>query len=239
MKQENKYFWVGGKNTVIEIIKNKKRSIKKILYLNKNILKNLPKNIEVKLSNVNEFNKIFKNQDFVHQGLVAYVEKTKTYNDKQIEKLAKNENVLMLDNINDPRNIGSMIRSAAAFDVRNIIIEKNLNIDSHYLFKSASGATEYVNFIKVSNLNNAIKLLKKNNFYIYATSLNSNFYLDKIDFHTKNCLILGSESKGIKKLILKNSDIVFKIRQSSKIDSLNVSNSAAIILSTLYKKRAQ
>ena len=113
------------------------------------------------------------------------------------------------------------------------------NSEIFWSFKSASGATEYVNFIKVSNLNNAIKLLKKNNFYIYATSLNSNFYLDKIDFHTKNCLILGSESKGIKKLILKNSDIVFKIRQSSKIDSLNVSNSAAIILSTLYKKRAQ
>ena len=239
MKQENKYFWVGGKNTVIEIIKNKKRSVKKILSLNKNILKNLPKDVEVKLSNINEFNKIFKNQDFVHQGIAACVEKTKTYNDKQIEKILKNENVLMLDNINDPRNIGSIIRSAVAFEVKNIIIEKNLNIDSHYLFKSASGATEYVNFIKVSNLNNAIKLLKKNNFYIYASSLNSDFYLDKIDFHTSNCLILGSESKGIKRLILKNSDVVFKIRQSPKIDSLNVSNSAAIILNTLYKKRAQ
>ena len=143
----------------------------------------------------------------------------------------------MLDGIEDPRNIGSIIRSAVAFDFKYIILEKSINIDGHYLFKSASGATEHINFIKVSNLNNAINLLKKNNFYIYASSLNSKKFLDQISFHTNNCIILGSESKGVKKLLLQNSDETFKINQTDKIDSLNVSNSAAVIFNHLYQKK--
>ena len=79
-------------------------------------------------------------------------------------------------------NIGSIVRSAATFDVK-CNYRKNLNIDSHYLFKSASGATEYVNFIKVSNLNNANKLLKKNNFWVYMLlRLNQIFILIRLIF---------------------------------------------------------
>lgn len=237
MKQENNYFWIGGKNTVIEVIKNKKRGIKKIL-LSKNNSKTLPKNnIPFKVSNTSEIDKIFDDKDFVHQGIAALVKNTQTFKDNHIKNIKKNENVIILDNIYDPRNIGSIIRSAVAFEIKYIILEKSVNINSHYLFKSASGATENIEFIKLSNLNNAITLLKKNNFYVYTSSLQAKKNLEDINFHTNNCIILGSESRGVKKLLLKNSDETFKINQSKNIESLNVSNSAAIILNHLYQKK--
>lgn len=237
MKQENNYFWIGGKNTVIKVIKNKKREIKKIL-LNKNNSKTLPKNnIPFKISNTSEIDNIFDDKDFVHQGIAALVKNTQTFKDNHIKNIKKNENVIILDNIYDPRNIGSIIRSAVAFEIKYIILEKSVNINSHYLFKSASGATENIEFIKLSNLNNAITLLKKNNFYVYASSLQAKKNLEDINFHTNNCIILGSESRGVKKLLLKNSDETFKIKQSKNIESLNVSNSAAIILNHLYQKK--
>ena len=237
MKQENNYFWIGGKNTVIEVIKNKKREIKKIL-LNKNNSKTLPKNnIPFKISNTSEIDNIFDDKDFVHQGIAALVKNTQTFKDNHIKNIKKNENVIILDNIYDPRNIGSIIRSAVAFEIKYIILEKSVNINSHYLFKSASGATENIEFIKLSNLNNAIALLKKNNFYVYTSSLQAKKNLEDINFHTNNCIILGSESLGVKKLLLKNSDETFKIKQSKNIESLNVSNSAAIILNHLYQKK--
>jgi len=121
--------------------------------------------------------------------------------------------------------------------VEILILEKGVNIDSHYLYKSASGATEHINFIKVSNINNAIKLLKKNNFFIYSSNLKSKKYLEEINFSENNCIILGSESKGVRQLVLKNSDETFKIAQTKNIDSLNVSNSAAIILNHLFQKK--
>jgi len=237
MKQENNYFWIGGKNTVIEVIKNNKREIKKIL-LNKNNSKTLPKNdIPFKISSTSEIDNIFNDKDFVHQGIAALVKKTQTFKDNHIKNIKKNENVIILDNIYDPRNIGSIIRSAVAFEIRYIILEKTVNINSHYLFKSASGATENIEFIKLSNLNNAITLLKKNNFYVYTSSLQAKKNLEDINFHTNNCIILGSESRGVKKLLLKNSDETFKINQSKNIESLNVSNSAAIILNHIYQKK--
>ena len=237
MKQENNYFWIGGKNTVIEVIKNNKREIKKIL-LNKNNSEILPKNnIPVKISNISEIDNIFDDKDFVHQGIAALVKNTQTFKDNHIKNIKKNENVIILDNIYDPRNIGSIIRSAVAFEIKYIILEKSVNINSHYLFKSASGATENIEFIKLSNLNNAITLLKKNNFYVYTSSLQAKKNLEDINFHTNNCIILGSESHGVKKLLLKNSDETFKINQSQNIESLNVSNSAAIIFNHLYQKK--
>ena len=237
MKQENNLFWIGGKNTVLEVIRSKKRRIKKIFLTKTNQFNLERKNIEFKICNNLEIDSIFKDNSFVHQGIAALVEKTPSDKDKSLNNIPGNENTVMLDGIEDPRNIGSIIRSAVAFDFKYLILEKSINIDSHYLFKSASGATEHINFIKVSNLNNAINLLKKNNFYIYASSLNSEKFLDEMSFHTNNCIILGSESKGVKKLLLQNSDETFKINQTDKIDSLNVSNSAAVIFNYLYQKK--
>ena len=238
MKQENNHFWIGGKNTVFEVIKHSPNRIKQIFYLQDlKINQSNYKKIKFVKSNSHEFERIFKDCNFVHQGMAALIKKTEYKNDKEINNLNNNQNIVIIDNINDPRNLGSIIRTCVAFGVQFIILEKGISIDSHYLYKSASGATEHVNFIKVSNINNAIKLLKKKNFFIYSSDLKSKKFLDEINFSENNCVILGSESKGVRQLILKNSDETFKIAQTKNIDSLNVSNSAAIILNHLFQKK--
>ena len=93
------------------------------------------------------------------------MEKTKFLKDKDIKNIPDHSNIVLLDNVNDIRNIGSIIRNCAAFEISHLIIEKKINIDTHYLFKSASGATEHIQFIKVSNLNTAILELKRNGFF--------------------------------------------------------------------------
>jgi len=238
MKQENNHFWIGGKNTVLEVIKRNPNRIKQILYLQDiKINQNNYKKIKFTRSNNHEFERIFKDSNFVHQGVAAQIKKTEYKNDKGIQNLTDNQNIVIIDNISDPRNLGSIIRTCVAFGVKILILEKGVNIDSHYLYKSASGATEHINFIKVSNINNAIKLLKKNNFFIYSSNLKSKKFLEEINFSENNCIILGSESKGVRQLVLKNSDETFKIAQTKNIDSLNVSNSAAIILNHLFQKK--
>jgi len=238
MKQENNHFWIGGKNTVLEVIKHNPNRIKQILYSQDlKIDRNNYKKIKFTRSNNHEFEIIFKDSSFVHQGIAAQIKKTEYQNDKGIQNLTDNQNIVIIDNISDPRNLGSIIRTCVAFGVKILILEKGVNIDSHYLYKSASGATEHINFIKVSNINNAIRLLKKNNFFIYSSNLKSKKFLEEINFSENNCIILGSESKGVRQLVLKNSDETFKIAQTKNIDSLNVSNSAAIILNHLFQKK--
>ena len=134
------------------------------------------------------------------------MEKTKFLKERDIKNIPDNSNIILLDNINDIRNIGSIIRNCAAFEISFIIIEKKTTIDTHYLFKSASGATEHVQFIKVSNLNTAIQELKKNGFFVFSSSLEAKKNIEEVSFGNKNCIILGSEEKGVKNLINKNSD---------------------------------
>jgi len=232
MIQNDNFFWVGGKNTIHEILKWKKRSVKQILSVKKN---QNAEGLQETLVDPKKINKIFNDPTFIHQGLAALIEKTKFLKDKDIKNIPEKSNVVLLDSINDIRNIGSIIRNCAAFEISYLIIEKKINIDSHYLFKSASGATEHVQFIKVSNLNNAIQELKKNGFFVFVTSLDAKKTFKEISFGSKNCIVLGSEGEGVRNLISKNSDEQFKIKHSSRINSLNVSNTSAIIFNYLYQ----
>ena len=209
-----------------------KRTIKQILSTKKINTSNNPQET---LVDPKKINKIFNDPTFVHQGLAALVEKTEFLKDKDIKNIPDHSNIVLLDNVNDIRNIGSIIRNCAAFEISHLIIEKKINIDTHYLFKSASGATEHIQFIKVTNLNTAILELKRNGFFVFSTSLHAKKTIKEINFGSKNCIVLGSEGEGVRNLISKNSDEHFKIKHSSKVDSLNVSNTSAIILNHLYQ----
>jgi len=232
MMQKDNFFWVGGKNTIHEILKWKKRTVKQVLSIKK--INTLEK-IQETLVDPKKINKIFNDPNFVHQGLAALIEKTKFLKDKDIKNIPEHSNIVLLDNVNDIRNIGSIIRNCAAFKISHLIVEKKINIDSHYLFKSASGTTEHIQFIKVSNLNTAIQELKKNGFFVFSAALDAKKTMKEISFGSKNCIVLGSEGEGVRNLISKNCDEHFKIKHSSKVDSLNVSNTSAIIFNYLYQ----
>ena len=231
-----KNFMILGKYPVIEAIKSKSKRLLKVYILGQNTkyLQTLNySNFEI--VDKKFFKKISKNQDIVHQGYAAKV----SQNSLDINELSRTDNnIVLLDNINDPRNQGAIIRSCLAFNVYDIIIEKKFykedNLSMHI---ASSGATMKTRIYEVSNLNNIIKVLKNNNFFIYGFDSNGTYSIDNYNFNkNKNVFIFGSEGYGLRKNISDKCDVILKIVINNDIDSLNVSNASAISLYELHKK---
>jgi len=234
---KSREYYILGKYPVIEIFNNKSKRLKEIYILEKNKRYFTNNNYKINTVDKNFFKKIAKNIDYVHQGFAA---KVYDYSYDLNEILKKNLNILMLDAINDPRNLGAIFRNCLAFDVKDIIIEKKYyNFDNIPMHLASSGATEYMRIHEVSNINNAIKTLKKNNFWIYGLDGNSKNKLENFKITTKkNVFILGFEGKGIQNNTKRLCDNLISISINKQIDSLNVSCASAILLYDI-KKTAQ
>jgi 23S rRNA (guanosine2251-2'-O)-methyltransferase len=227
-------FWICGKHCVKSAIIQKKRTIIKVVSSKKDpLLDKLKVNYEIE--NKNFFIKKFKN--ISHQNIAAYVSRLK------LEEFNKNlnfehlKNLVILDNITDTKNIGNILRSSHLFKIDAVIVEKrSFKQDSINIAKSASGALDTVNIITASNIANVIKVLKEKNFWITSVDLNSDVTINNHKWAKKNAIILGSEQNGIRSNIINKSDFVVSIKtqQDEKVDSLNISNVAAITLFNLY-----
>ena len=156
------------------------------------------------------------------------------------EQNKRNITFVALEEVTDPRNIGSIIRSAASFNIDGLIIkERSFPSESKLLYKSASGCVEHINIFEVSNINTTLKYLKKKSFWICGFSKNADKNFTEHDWSGNNVLLFGSEGYGLKYQTIKNSDFLLKININKKIESLNISNSAAIIfhhINNLIKK---
>ena len=142
----------------------------------------------------------------------------------------KNLNLIALEEVTDPRNIGSIIRSAVAFGMDGIIVkERSFPSKSKLLYKSASGGTEHIKIFKVSNLNTALKYLKSKEFWVSAFDLSGTKDFTKNNWKGKNVLLFGSEGYGVKVKTLENSDFKFRVNMSKNIESLNISNTVSIV----------
>ena len=231
-----KSFTILGKYPVIEAIKSKSERLLKVYILKQNTkyLHTLNySNFEI--VDKKFLKKIYKNQDIVHQGYAAKVSQTSL----DIKELTRTDNnIVLLDNINDPRNQGAIIRNCLAFNVYDIIIEKKFYKEGNlFMHIASSGATMKTRIYEVSNLNNIIKVLKNNNFFIYGLDNNGTTSINNYDFHkNKNVFIFGSEGSGLRNNISDKCDAILKIDINNDIDSLNVSNASAISLYELYKK---
>ncbi len=233
-------FLIVGKHAVLEALKNPSRKIERVFLtedaqkkLNKeNQSLNLFKKINVFFKSKKELDNMCGKDDTTHQGLVAEVEHLEEVTLKSflIENKKTNVNLLALEEITDPRNIGSIIRSAVAFNIDGIIVkERSFPVRSKLLYKSASGGAEHIKIFKVSNLNTALKYLKKKDFWVSAFDSNGKKNFTKHDWKGKNVLLFGSEGSGLKNLTIKNADFLFNININKKIESLNVSNSVSIV----------
>ena len=231
---KNSKFWIAGKHTVLEALKNKNNIIYKILLQNETKIKFIDKSFLklVKIIKKNEINKFLKNSDISHQGFFAEIERKNT-------EIAKSEifvekNILLLDGINDQRNIGSIIRTAYAFNINLLIVNKHeFDEKSILLNKTASGMLDRIKIYKVSNVINIIKELKKNNFWIYCFDSDANNVFQKSILSKKNVFIFGSENKGVRKIVREASDYNIKIKINKNLDSLNVSSAVASVLTIL------
>lgn len=227
-------YWISGIHAVQAALNNKERDVLEIVVLEENLNKLLNANkIKISIQNKKFFNKIFKSEDknFTHQGVAA---KIRPLLKKNLENLLQDNNlntVVFLDQINDPRNIGSIIRNCVAFNIKYLILENNsVNLKSNAMHKASSGYIENISIIEVSNINNALIKLKKENFFIYGMDSNAGKELASVNFVKKKIIIHGSEGKGIRKNVSEKCNQLIKIKMNKETESLNVSNASAIIL---------
>ena len=231
-------FFIVGKHAVIEALKNPNRKViriflteesKKIIH-RKNQGRNLLKNLKVFFKTKKELDKYCKNEDILHQGFVAEVEHLEDLELKEFIKKKNNLTFACLNEVTDPRNIGSIIRSAASFNVDGLIFkDRHFPANSKLMYKSASGCIEHLNIFTVSNINTTLKYLRDSNFWVYGLDSKSNQDFTKIEWKGNIVLLFGSEGYGINKHTEKYTDFLVKIKIHDEIESLNVSNSAAIV----------
>ena len=243
---KNSSFFIVGKHTVIEALKNPKRKVLRIFLTeeSKKIIhrysprQNLLKNLKVHFKTKKELDKYSGKDEILHQGFVAEVEELENYELKEYIKNKDHLTFVCLENVTDPRNIGSIIRSAASFNINGIIVkERNFPKDSKLMYKSASGCLEHINVFKVSNIKTTLKFLKTKNFWVYGFDAQSNKDFTSVDWNGNNILLFGSEGFGIKKHTEKYADFLVKININKKIESLNVSNSASIVFHHINQRK--
>lgn len=173
-----------------------------------------------------------------HQGLVAEIEHLEEVTLKEFILNNKKQfiNFIALEEVTDPRNIGSIIRSAVAFNIDGLIVkERSFPSKSKLLYKSASGGTEHLKIFKVSNLNTALKYLKTKDFWISAFDISSSKDFTQNNWKGKNVLLFGSEGFGIKAKTLDNSDFKFRVNINKNIESLNIANTVSIVCHHIFQ----
>ena len=242
----NSSFFIVGKHAVTEALRNSKRKVLKVFLTEESKKsihrdspkKNLLKDIKVYFKTKKELDNYCKNEGILHQGYVAEIEHLEVEELKEFIKNKKNLNFVCLDNVTDPRNIGSLIRSAASFNIDGLIVkERHFPSQSKLMYKSASGCIEHLNIFQVSNINTTLKYLREKNFWVYGFNANSEKDFTDINWTGNNILLFGSEGFGLKKHTNKYTDYLVKIKINKNIESLNISNSASIVFHHINQQK--
>jgi len=236
-RQQNSIFWVYGYHATVAALRNINRRKNELLLTTdaqKKIIQEKDLNIlsEIKqkiLTRVEIDNLVGKNIN--HQGICLSVEKIqkKTIKEFISEQDENNSTLVLLDQLEDSQNVGAIFRSALAFNINGIILTENQSVNENgFIAKSACGGLDKVPFTYISNLSSAIKTLKENGYWIYGLDGKAKKLISEIDFPKKTVLVLGSESDGMRKITASLCDELVKIKISDELESLNVSNTAAV-----------
>ncbi|QWB99835.1 23S rRNA (guanosine(2251)-2'-O)-methyltransferase RlmB [Mycoplasmatota bacterium] len=230
-----------GRNTCLEVLKTDRKIYQGFVMerTNQDIIDYLKRHdIACQILNKHDFKKKFLGN---HQGAILDVEDYKTLELKPFLKsldLKKNPFLVMLDQITDEHNLGAIIRTCEAGGVDGVIIPKNRSAKiTGTVAKTSSGAIEHVKVIEVTNLNNTLKTLKDNGFWSVGTDLKAKKSYQEIFVDTPLCLVIGSEGKGISKIIREHVDYNVKIDMVGQINSLNASVSAGILIFDILRKK--
>jgi 23S rRNA (guanosine2251-2'-O)-methyltransferase len=235
-----KFYWLYGKHSVKEALKNPKRCYEKILVTKETLTEiadlNLNKN-KIYIVDKKDIDRLFTAMEFkpLHQNIAVYIQKLEQ--PSLWTCFDKNGIIVLLDQLYDSHNIGAIIRSAYAFNINTIISTINSSPDENAnMLKSASGCFEKVAFIQVVNLHQTIKELQKNGYWIFGLDGNATHTINKIDTGIpKIALVLGNEEHGLRRLIRESCDMLVKIPIKTDLESLNVSNAAAIAFYSFVK----
>lgn len=227
-----------GKNVAREIL-NSNCLINNIYLIenfdNKELIKLInKKNIMVKYKTKSEMDKMTRE---LHQGIILDVEDYKYYDFNSIKNDKTSNFIVILDHIEDPRNFGAIIRTCECAGVNYIIIPNKRTVEvTSTAMKTSSGALANVKIVQVANLRNAILKLKELNYWIIGTDANGKDY-SSIDYNGKIALVIGSEGKGLKQIINTSCDQIASIPLKGKVNSLNASVAAGIIIYKVVETR--
>ncbi len=177
-----------------------------------------------------------------HQGVAAFISPVYYLNlEDLIDKIQKSgelPNLIIVDRIQDPHNFGAIIRSAEFLGAHGIIFSHKNNVPvTDVVVKASSGAVFHIDLCKVGNMVNAVRYVKKCGIWLYASSSSTETDMWKMDFTKPQAVLIGSEGKGVRRILLKESDNIFKINQVGKTESLNASVAAGIILTEIMRQR--
>lgn len=195
----------------------------------------------IKVSQVSpqKFNSIAKNEDA--QGVVAFKSTQKFYElGDLIDEAKKSAHplLLLLDSIQDPHNLGAILRTAECAGVDGVIVTTNQSSPiTETVEKISAGAVSYVKVCRVNNLVQTMNILKEEGFWTVGTSLNNSKSYAEMDYKMPVALVMGNEEKGIRKLVAETCDFLVKIPMNGKVDSLNVSVATGVLLFEINRQR--
>lgn len=229
--------FVYGKNVVIETLKNNQPIKKAIIYKNfqdKNIISALQKkNIPIKFVEKFELDKLANGN---HQGIMISIP---DYEYVSLDELLEKENPLLviLDHLEDPHNLGAIVRTCEAAGVDGIIIPKNRSVEvTSTVMRTSVGALDYIKIARVTNLTETMNYLKKQGFWIVGTDMDGEDY-QEIDYRGKTVLVIGNEGSGMSRLVKENCDFIASIPMNGHVNSLNASVAAGIVIYEAISKR--
>ena len=228
--------YVFGKNVANEVIRDAKKIKRAFISKNfdeRDIITVLNRNnINIKFMEKRDLDKFV---DGNHQGIVLEIE---DYKYCDVDELIEENNVIvMLDHLEDPHNLGAIIRTCEAAGVSGIIIPKDRSVSvNSTVMKVSAGALELVKIAQVTNLAQTLNYLKKQGYWIVGTDMQGPKY-SEIDYSGKTVIIIGNEGKGMSDIITKNCDFIASIPMRGNINSLNASVAAGIIIFEAIKEK--
>ena len=235
-KRQNSDYWIYGHHAVIGALNNNNREKYEINFTFE-AEKKLIQKVDIKKYKFAKRNKTREEIENLlggisnHQGVCLRVEKLKMPELKEFIDNCDEENsiIVLLDQLEDSQNVGAIFRSALAFKLDGIILTQDNSVsENSFLTKAASSGIDKVPFTKIKNISSCIKKLKESGYWIYGLEMSAEKSLKETKFAKKVVIILGSENKGLRKITTSLCDEVIKIDISDELESLNVSNTAAI-----------
>jgi len=234
-----------GKHAVLAAIANPRRKISKIVCTKENFplireacAKNKTEESIIRTVERRDIDKMLQ-KDAVHQGMAVFCSKSEEYSLEEIcDNLQHKQKatVMILDQVTDPQNVGTIIRSCVAFGCDALIMQdRNSPQETGAVAKAAVGTMELLPIVRVTNLSRAIEKLKDCGFWAVGMDGYATQYVDSLDKNTKLAVVMGSEGKGMRRLVEEACDISVKIPMSDNVESLNVATAASIVLYELNK----
>jgi 23S rRNA (guanosine2251-2'-O)-methyltransferase len=230
---------VYGKNVVKELLDNKRKIEKAYVYEefnDQNLISALQKqNIRIDYCSKRQLDNLANG---LHQGIIVSIP---DYEFCTLEELMKNKDkgiIVLLDHLEDPHNLGAIIRTCEAAGVNGIIIPKDRSVDvNSTVMKVSAGALDNIKICSVTNLNNAIKELKDSGYWIVGTEMNADKSYMDLNYDMPVCLVIGNEGSGMSRLVKETCDFIVSIPMYGKVNSLNASVAAGIMIYGVLEKR--